>query len=348
MGTSERMRVGQVGAGGFGRRRRASLRESGLFDLVAAYDLSADALAEAQRDGVAPKASYEQLLEAPGLEAIFICTGAKYHAEQVIQAAQRGLHVFVEKPLCATADEMHRLLETWRATDVVIGVGHHDHRSDPQSQLIYDKITNGELGTVAAFEKTTCHAGGQRLKEGDWRNDPQHNPGGMLFQCGVHGIHELMHYFGPIVEVQALFRDDVLESLTTDAAICHLRFADGLIGSVNAYHTSPYRHTLSIFGTKANLYRFDHFFHEGRELYQQNEERTSQWQPRHPLPLPEAPRVDGAVRHFHEAIRFGRPMYPSILDAAQAMSVVFAAEASAREGARVQVPQLTGVPTGRE
>ena len=86
------------------------MRKTGLFRIVRAYDLNADALAAArQQDGAEPAASYEELLATPGIEAVVISTGAKFHAEQMLAAMERGLHVFVEKPLCATAAEVEAL-----------------------------------------------------------------------------------------------------------------------------------------------------------------------------------------------------------------------------------------------
>ncbi|MEI6423728.1 MAG: Gfo/Idh/MocA family oxidoreductase, partial [Lentisphaerota bacterium] len=240
----KKMRIVQVGVGGFGAYRRERMRESGLFELVAAYDLNRKALEKCQEeDGAKPVASFAELLEVPDIEALFISTGAKFHAEQVIMGAEKGLHVFVEKPLCATPAEVKSLLEIQRKTGVVIGVGHSDHRSDAVSRTTKTLIDNDQLGTVATFEMTTAHNGGLGIKPGDWRGDPEKNPGGMLFQCGVHAIHELMFYFGSVIEVSAMMKYDVHTTKTADVAICHLKFRSGLIGALNAYHVAPYRHT---------------------------------------------------------------------------------------------------------
>ena len=75
----------------------------------------------------------------------------------------------------------------------MVALGHEDHFHDPVSIKIKEMIDSGQLGKIAAFEKTTAHSGGLMIKPGDWRGDPNANPGGMLFQCGVHSFHELMH-----------------------------------------------------------------------------------------------------------------------------------------------------------
>jgi predicted dehydrogenase len=329
----DKMRVAQVGVGGFGSARRTTLRKSGLFQIAAAYDWSPDALKRAEaEDGARPVASYEELLAVPGIEAVVISTGAKYHAEQAVQAAERGLHVFVEKPLCATPEELDRLLEVKERTGVVIGVGHNDHSHDAVSLTIKRLIEGGELGKIATFEKTTAHSGGLLMKPDEWRADPAKNPGGMLFQCGVHALHELMFYFGPVAEVFCTMRYDVHTSKTADVALCQLRFSSGLVGVLNAYHVTPYRHTMSIFGTRANLYRDERYFDEGTSLFMQVTHLDGKVEPKVPVEVAGEDDPCGNVRSFYHAVRGGGEPYPSLQDGARAVAVVFAAEDSARAG----------------
>ncbi len=71
-----KLRIAQVGVANFGSYRRDVMRETGLFELVAAYDINPAALEECYaRDGARPAASYEELLETPGIEAVVVATG---------------------------------------------------------------------------------------------------------------------------------------------------------------------------------------------------------------------------------------------------------------------------------
>jgi len=314
------------------------MRESGLFELAAAYDIDEEALKKAQEeDGAQPVESYEKLLNYPDLQAIVISTGAKFHAEQIIAAAEKGLHIFVEKPLCANPKEIKQIEAAQKRYKVVIGVGHSDHSSDPISKTIKNMLDNGELGKIATFEKTTAHSGGHFIKSGDWRGDPKKNPGGMLFQCGVHGIHELIYYFGPIKSVSAVMRNNILETKTSDVALTHLQFQTGLAGCLNAYHVTPYRHSFSIFGTKANLYRYNYFFSEGTKLYKQIDHLDGKEQPRQEVTVEETEHVCGNLQSFYNAVRYGGQPYPSWIDGARAVAVVFAAEIAAKTGKRVNL-----------
>jgi len=306
------------------------------------WNEDAQSLAAAEeRCGTA--SSYEALLDTPGAEAVVISTGAKFHAEQIQLAAERGLHVFVEKPVCATSEEMRKLLELRTRCDVVIGVGHTAHNMSAGSLKIRDLIESGELGTIASFQKTTAHTGGLSIKPGDWRGDPEKNPGGMLFQCGVHGLHELMYYFGPVAEVFATMRYDVHSTKTADVAVCNLRFESGLIGTLCAYHVTAYKHSLHIFGTNANLYREERYFDEGVSMTLQRPCLNGSKEVLERLDIPEDESGEslGNLRNFYQAIRFKEPMYPDLLDGLRAVEVVFAAEKSSKQGGPVRMGTLS-------
>jgi predicted dehydrogenase len=333
--------VVQVGVGGFGACRRERMRETGLFELAACYDLNPEAMEQCRKeDGARPVRSYRELLDTPGAEAAVIATGAKFHAAQVLAALERGLHVFVEKPLCSTPRELEALLEAQKRTGLVVGVGHDDHAHSAVSLTIKRLVDRGAFGKLASFEMTTAHSGAFLIKPGEWRGDPKKNPGGMLFQCGVHGLHELMFYFGPVARVSCVLRYDVHTTATADVANCLLELEGGLTGTLNAYHVTPYRHTLFLFGTKMNLYRDDRHFGEGTRIFTQTGGLDGGSQPLVPLDIKGKDDPCGNLRSFYKAVMEGGTPYPSLLDGARAVAVCFAAERSARTGRMLPIGKL--------
>ena len=335
----EPLRVVQIGVGGFGARRRQLMRQTGLFRLVASHDRNSESMAAAQReDGACPCASFEELLATPGAEALVVSTGASDHCARIVAAMERGLHVFTEKPLCANPAEIATLLDLRRRFPrQVIGIGHNPHDHLASSTALKRAIDTGELGSIVAIEKTTGHSGGLHIKPGDWRGDPAKNPGGMLFQCGVHAFHELMYLFGPVVSVQASMRYDVHTTQTADAAQCLIRFASGLIGTVSAYHVIPYRHHLTIFGTKANIYRDDRYGPVGTTALIQRGRLDGGFEVQEPFPLVGEDDPTAGLRAWYAAVRCGSDegLYPGLIDGVRAVDVVFAAEEAARSGRTV-------------
>lgn len=342
----QRVSVAQVGVGGFGATRRKWLRETELFRVVAVHDWDRRAMeAAADEEGAVVCERFEDLLRVPGVEAIVLSTGAKHHAEQVIAALEAGLHVFVEKPLCSTPEELASVLRAADARpDLVVAVGHNDHLHEPYSKLIRGLIDAGEIGSPVSVCATTAHGGGFHIRDGDWRGDPDRNPGGMLFHCGVHKLHELMFYLGPIRRVFASMRYDLHTTPTADAAVCQLEFESGVIGSLHAYHVTPHRHEISIYGTRANLYYECFHAEHGTLLERQDILLSRELQPRRRLVADGKGDPASSLHSFFRAIREGVRCYPSLMDGARALQVVFAAERSAKEGVAVEVEPLEPAP----
>lgn len=333
--------VGMVGVANFGAYRRQQMRASGNFVIAAVCDHQPAALAAAAAEEQAtPYADFAALLAHPGLEAVAVSTGGDTHAAFACAAMRAGLHVFIEKPLCPTAAECAELRRVQGATGRVVGLGHNHCRSNALLLLAKEYCASGKLGTVVAYEENSSHSGGLEIKPGDWRGLADRNPGGMLFQCGVHALHGLAYLFGPVTAVQAMMRYDANPNTqTADAANVLLRHESGLVGTLNCYHVTAYCHELRIFGTKGNLYLDTHQHLAWFQPRKRNEVET-----REPVPVPaDAPtHVYANLTEWYHAIRAGGPNYPNLDDGIQAVLPVFAAEQAAKE--RREVPTAALLP----
>lgn len=333
--------VGMVGLANFGGHRRTLMRATGLFQIAAAFDRNPAALEAAQKqDGAKPVNSFEELLAFPGLEAIVISTGVDSHAPFAIQAMERGLHVFVEKPLCGRIEEIEQLVETRNRTKRIVGVGHSDNETSPVGRLIKDYLANGKIGTLAAYEENTSHSGGLEIKPGDWRGMRDKNPGGMLLQCGVHALHQLVYLFGPIAQVSCQMRYDANPNTqTADVANVLIRHKSGLLGTLNCYHITAYIHELHLFGTKGNLYIDTH---AKKAWYQ--ERKRGEVEPRVEVEVPKVASSDTAnLINWFNAIRKGTVASPSLEDGIAAVLPVFASEISDQQGRTVTLDEVFSV-----
>lgn len=328
--TTDKLTVGLIGVANFGAYRRARMHESGNFTIAAVCDRNAEALAAAAaEENARAYTDFAAMLDHPGLEGVVISTGADSHASLAIAAMRKGLHVFVEKPLCTSVEETEALRVVTRETGRVFGVGHNDCSTDPLLNLAKRYIGEGRLGTVVAVEDNSSHSGGLEIKKGDWRGLAGRNPGGMLFQCGVHALHAMNYLFGPIDRVQAMMRYDANpDTETADAANVLLRFKSGLVGTLNCYHVTAYFHELRIFGTKGNLYLDTH-----KKLAWFQPRKRNEVEEREPVEVPPAPgsHAYSNLDSWFDGIRKGTPVYPGLEDGIAAVLTVFAAETAARE-----------------
>ncbi len=336
MSKKNKLVVGQVGVANFGAYRRRQMKAAGCFDLVAVCDRNAEWLsAAAKEEGAKPYDDFEKMLSHPGLEGVVISTGADSHARFSIAAMERGLHVFVEKPLCCSVKEVEALRSAQKRTKRVVALGHNHCASDSLLNLAKKFIESGRLGTVVAFEENSSHSGGLEIKPGDWRGLADRNPGGMLFQCGCHALHALAYLFGPADEVQAMMRYDANPNTqTADAANVLLHCRSGLVGTLNCYHVTAYCHELRIFGTKGNLY-FD--THNRRACFQPR--KRGEVEERTPVKVPASPKTHlyGNLLSWFDGIRKGAEVYPGLEDGITAVLPIFAAEESAKSGRKISI-----------
>lgn len=101
--------IGMVGAGNFARLvllpTLAKLGGVEFRGLCSARGLNAES--SGRRLGFAyATTDYEEVLADPATHAVFIATRHDLHAEQVIKALRAKKHVFVEKPLCITPEQL--------------------------------------------------------------------------------------------------------------------------------------------------------------------------------------------------------------------------------------------------
>jgi len=70
-------------------------------------------------------ASLEEL--AGACDAVSIVVPTDRHAEVALPLLERGCHVLIEKPICASLDEAERVLAAARANGCLVQVGHVEH-----------------------------------------------------------------------------------------------------------------------------------------------------------------------------------------------------------------------------
>ena len=66
----------------------------------------------------------QKVMKDHEVDAVLICTHHDSHASLIIQAAQAGKHVFVEKPLAHTMEEARELVKLVEESGVKLQVGH--------------------------------------------------------------------------------------------------------------------------------------------------------------------------------------------------------------------------------
>lgn len=253
-------RVLVVGCGSIGTRHLRNLRTLGVADLLAC-----DPRPERRRE-VTTQCGVEAvgaLGEAWAWDptVALITAPTALHASLALEAARRGCHLFVEKPVAAQIDdEVHELLAVVRERHLVTLVG-CNLRFHPGLVRVKELLEQGVIGRVVAARAEA----GQYLP--DWHPGEDYRQGYSASRAlggGVllDAIHELDYLRGLLGEVTAVacFADKLshLEIETEDTAAVLLRFANGCIGQVHLdYVQRAYSRTCQLIGDDGTI-RWDY------------------------------------------------------------------------------------------
>jgi predicted dehydrogenase len=176
-------RLGFLGLGWIGRMRMAALAATGGARLEVLADSDAAALEEAR--ATAPHArcvsGLDELLEQD-LDGIVIATPSAMHADQAIQALERGMAVFCQKPLARTETEARQVMAAARRSDRPLGVDYSYRYLKGMAQL-RQGIRQGAIGEVFAAELSFHNAYGP---DKAWFRDLRQSGGGCLTDLGTH------------------------------------------------------------------------------------------------------------------------------------------------------------------
>lgn len=178
-----RPRLGFLGVGWIGRQRMQAVIAPGAVEPVALADSSPE-MAEAAHS-LAPTAeiagSLDDLLRYD-LDGIVIATPSALHADQSIQALERGVAVFCQKPLGRNREEVARVVEAARSADRLLGVD-LSYRHTQGMRRIRELISSGRLGEIFAADLVFHNAYGPGKP---WFYDKALSGGGCVIDLGVH------------------------------------------------------------------------------------------------------------------------------------------------------------------
>lgn len=226
--------VGVAGAGGFATAvLLPAFKEAGARLVTVASAKGVTASHAAKKFGFASAtADFDAVLSDPAVNAVVIATRHDLHARMAAAALGAGKHVFVEKPLALTEEQLE---EVMRAYDEACGkaplhlmVG-FNRRFAPH--LVKMKSLLAGAAEPKAFVMTV-NAGS--IPASHWTQDPLVG-GGRILGEGCHFVDLLRFLAGSaIAEVQArAVGGSPSDGIREDKAVVTLAFADGSIGTIH-------------------------------------------------------------------------------------------------------------------
>jgi len=202
----------------------------------------------AQKYGIAKSyASYQELLDNPDIEAVYIPLPNHLHAEWIRRAADRGKHILCEKPLALNAGEAAACAEYAERAGVKL-MEAFMYRFHPQWRRVEEMVRMGEIGDILAVQTYYAY----NLTDPDNIRNKLETGGGALMDIGCYAVSVPRLVFDREPErVIGLFRRDPgFGTDTLTSAI--LDFGSGR--SVFTTATQGFRaQTVDIYGTGGSI-----------------------------------------------------------------------------------------------
>ncbi len=197
---SDRLKIVQVGLGGWGWSWTDIVQRSEDCTLVAAVDTNPDRLkAAAERYDLGERQLFTSLgaaVEAARPDACLVVVPPEVHAPVTIDAARLGLHCLVEKPLADDPAGGQAMVEAAEASGVTLMVNQnyrYRRAATTVRKLLADGII-GEIGSVVInFQKAARFGGGFR--------ETMDHP--LVLDMAIHHFDQLRSFGFEPVEVMA-------------------------------------------------------------------------------------------------------------------------------------------------
>lgn len=194
----DKLRVGIVGTGGIARGNHIpAWMASPDADIVAICDIDPKAAALGAELTKVEKSKvyddYEKMFEAEDLDVVDVCTPNCFHMPPTVAALEAGYHVFVEKPVATSADEVRKMIAARDKSQKLLCVTQNMRFSD---EAIAAKrfVDAGGIGEIYWAKAEYLRARGVPA----WGAfiDAEKSAGGPCYDIGVHVLDLTLHFMG--------------------------------------------------------------------------------------------------------------------------------------------------------
>jgi len=270
-----RLRVGIIGLG-VGEQHIQGYLKTGECEVILC-DVSTGRLAQARQQYPDLRVCRDpnELLADREVDVVSIASYDDAHADQVIKALDAGKHVFVEKPLCQTREQLQSVTQAWSRhggrlkldSNLVL-------RAAPLYVWLKERLAEGFFGEPFAFDGDYLYGRLHKITQG-WRKDVENYS--VMEGGGVHLLDLFLWVTGQRPAVVTALGNHICTRGTAfrydDYVAATMQCPSGLVARVTANFGCVHRHfhAVRLFGTEATFLHDD----PGPRFYRTREPATA-------------------------------------------------------------------------
>ena len=258
----DRVRLAIVGCGNISQLNAPGYLQHPRCDVVALCDIDSERAKRRAREwSITPRiyTDLAQVLDDRAVDAVELLTPTWLHAEQIVAALEAGKHVSCQKPLAVSVAEADRIAAAVTRARTTFRVTENFLYYPPivKAKELLDAGVIGEPSLVRIHTTRVQHISGQVMDlDPDamvWRRDRGRNPGGPLYDDGVHKYATAAYWIGEIGEISAIVTHGA-DIITETPAAAMWRFKGRDCLGIIDYTDAP---EMTI---RSRYYRADEFF----------------------------------------------------------------------------------------
>lgn len=198
----------------------------------------------------------DTLLNDERVDVVSLASFDDAHAEQVIGALRQRKHLFVEKPLCRTLDDLAAIKTCWNEAGRPKLESNLILRAAPLYKWVKDAIEGGELGDIYAFDGDYLYGRLHKITEGWRKNVTDYS---VMTGGGIHLADLMLWLTGQRPSGVTAVGNRICTRSTAfgydDFVATTYRFDSGLVGRITANFgcVHSHQHVVRIFGTRGTF-----------------------------------------------------------------------------------------------
>jgi xylose dehydrogenase (NAD/NADP) len=195
--------------------------------------------------------SYDELLDDPFIQAVYIPLPNTLHKEWVIKAAKKGKHVLCEKPAALTSGDAQEMVEACEQHNVLF-MEAFMYQFQPQHPRVKEVISSGEIGEVRHIQSTFTFKLDFEKNQHNIRLNPELG-GGSMWDVGCYCVHSARFLLGQ-EPTEAFVTGDIHPTFNVDTkAAGILSFPKGVTVSFDCSFEQPMIEQYVVAGTKGTI-----------------------------------------------------------------------------------------------
>ncbi len=225
-----------VGCGRIARRHAELLhnRQIKNSQLVAVCDIDEKKAKEfGEKYDVPYFKNYHDMMKSREIDVVSVLTPSGMHAEQVVELADYGKHIVVEKPMALTLEDADRMIKKCDEKGVFLFVVKQNRFNVPVVKMRealdkgrFEKLVMGTVRVRWSRDQKYYNLDSWR---GTWAYD-----GGVFTNQASHHIDLLMWMMGDVESVYAKSGTYLVDIETEDTGVVILKFTNGALGVIEA------------------------------------------------------------------------------------------------------------------